>query len=108
MSGDLYGVPLWDEYPDDDDDESYDYDEWMADEGWWCVDCEVHTGSIGDYYMIHQHLWAKYGCGQGMLCISCLEHRMGRILTPADFTNAPVNRGSITYRSEIMVSRVGE
>jgi hypothetical protein len=29
---------------------------------------------------------------QGMLCIACLEKRLGRQLTPADFTDALVNR----------------
>lgn len=89
------------------DDESYDFGAWLADEGWWCVDCEVHTGVVGDYYMIHKHLWAEFGCGDGMLCIACLERRMGRILTPSDFTDAPVNGGALTYRSERMISRVG-
>ena len=89
------------------DDESYNYDDWLADEGWWCVDCEVHTGIIGDYYMVHKHLWAEFGSDDGMLCIACLENRMGRTLTPDDFSDAPVNYGSLTYRSERMISRIG-
>lgn len=89
------------------DDESYNFDDWLADEGWWCVDCEVHTGIIGDYYMVHKHLWAEFGSDDGMLCIACLENRMGRTLTPDDFSDAPVNYGSLTYRSERMISRIG-
>lgn len=32
--------------------------------------------------------------GRGFLCIACLEHRLGRQLTRADFTDAPVNDAS--------------
>lgn len=99
---------LWSEYPDDDDDdESYNFDDWLADEGWLCRDCGIHTGVTGEYYMVRDELWDEFGCGHGMLCIACLEQRMGRILIPQDFTNAPINNGSLTYRSDRMVSRIG-
>ena len=46
--------------------------------------------------MVHDHIWAEAGmrtdCGlSGMLCIGCLERRIGRTLTKADFTSAGVN-----------------
>ena len=72
-----------------------------------CADCGVdtapcsarpgcrHAGRWEDY-MIHGELWATTGIGPGMgdgrLCIGCLETRLGRQLTPADFTGAPINR----------------
>ena len=53
-----------------------------------CNDCSrsIH----GEWYMVHDDLWplAKDG---GFLCISCLEGRLGRRLTPVDFKDVPAN-----------------
>jgi len=58
-----------------------------------CVDCGLNTAC--EYYMVHNALWKAAGMNPhgGMLCIGCLEERLGRKLTSADFTEAPVNRG---------------
>jgi hypothetical protein len=44
--------------------------------------------------MVHDELWEcatdDFG-GDGMLCIGCLENRLGGLLTKDDFTAAPVN-----------------
>jgi len=58
-----------------------------------CVDCQVDTQDIGEYYVVGADVWAsvdmkKHG---GMLCISCLELRLGRELASSDFSDAPVN-----------------
>jgi len=46
-----------------------------------------------DYYMIHDELWKKFGCGdEGQMCLSCLEKSMGREVHSSDFTPYPVNR----------------
>lgn len=54
--------------------------------------------------MVHKSLWAEAGMEpDGMkpvsrnqfLCIGCLEVRLGRELTPQDFTDAPVNKACI-------------
>jgi hypothetical protein len=50
-----------------------------------------HKGRWEWGYMIHDSLWAAAGAGDGFLCIGCLERRLGRRLTPADFTAAPIN-----------------
>lgn len=55
-----------------------------------CVDCGVSTFN-GQYYMVFDRIWAEAGMEKGMLCILCLETRLGRLLTRADFTSAPVN-----------------
>lgn len=57
-----------------------------------CVDCGVSTFH-GQYYMVHDHLWQQAGMEYdgGMLCILCLESRLGRLLVREDFTSAPVN-----------------
>jgi hypothetical protein len=41
--------------------------------------------------MVHNELWGEAGMAGGFLCVGCLESRIGRMLTPADFTAAPIN-----------------
>jgi hypothetical protein len=55
-----------------------------------CAVCEVDISEIRESYMVHDEIWERYG-SPGQLCIGCLESRMGRQLTPDDFTGAPVN-----------------
>ena len=60
-----------------------------------CLDCRVDTSAIGEYYSVHPRLWAQATSPverRGMLCIGCLEARLGRRLTPADFTAALINK----------------
>jgi hypothetical protein len=47
-----------------------------------------------DYYMVHDSVWcveAKLPKDNCMLCLDCLEIRIGRELVWTDFTGAPVN-----------------
>lgn len=74
-----------------------------------CVLCGVNTscvGGIAEYYMVHDDIWRKYGCFNGMLCIGCLEDRMGRQLVAADFTDCPVNTDEDDIRSARLVDRL--
>jgi hypothetical protein len=66
-----------------------------------CFDCGIDTLASGD--SVHDHLWkvvwpnTKQATGRiekplsEILCIRCLELRLGRALTPGDFTTAPIN-----------------
>lgn len=61
-----------------------------------CVDCGVNTRRINEYYMVKNEIWRRAhqdgSSGfKGMLCIGCLESRLGRLLKAEDFTLAPVN-----------------
>jgi hypothetical protein len=67
-----------------------------------CVDCGVGTITLGEWYMVKDEVWERAWCGrrkswhgrvsgQEILCIGCLEHRIGRTLIASDFTDAPVN-----------------
>lgn len=59
--------------------------------------------TVREYYVVDHDLWERYvgwrelgvnevvGPGAVHLCIGCLEHRMGRRLTPADFLPCPAN-----------------
>lgn len=56
-----------------------------------CQDCPADTLG-GDYYMVHDVLWDEVHPNMaGMLCLPCLEQRMGRRLQLSDFTSAPIN-----------------
>ena len=64
--------------------------------------------------MVNDDLWEvatdDFG-GDGMLCIGCLENRLGGLLTKDDFTAAPVNDlwgqvGSTRLRNRLTSSAV--
>ena len=63
-------------------------DEWH----WCCGDCRVDVLEIDEYSMVYDHVWPLSTDG-GVLCIGCLEKRLGRRLVPDDFTDCPGNRG---------------
>jgi hypothetical protein len=75
-----------------------------------CADCGVGTITLGEWYMVKDELWERAWIGRRkswhhqlldgvvdvvpgteILCIGCLEHRLGRTLVACDFTDAPVN-----------------
>jgi len=61
-----------------------------------CHDCRWLTTALGEFYMVHDHLWGQ-ACQVSpraiprFLCIGCLEERLGRMLTPEDFTDCLLN-----------------
>ena len=61
-----------------------------------CVDCKQNVGPLGldEIYMVQDSLWAlaRMTPTGGMLCIGCLELRIGRRLVAGDFTDCPLNR----------------
>lgn len=60
-----------------------------------CFDCNVNTSESGDYYMVQEAVWRTARPeGTGMLCLDCLQKRLGRTLLRADFTECLVNRES--------------
>jgi hypothetical protein len=66
-----------------------------------CCDCGIGCDTLGEYYMVRDDLWERVWngkrkphheiSGQEVLCIGCLENRVGRQLCRDDFTDAPVN-----------------
>lgn len=57
-----------------------------------CEDCRTDTGKIGEFYFVHTTLWLTVMHSiDGMLCVGCLEGRLGRTLTARDFTDASIN-----------------
>lgn len=82
-------------------------------EGFKCVDCRFDTMRGLEYYMVSDELWASAGMGKrfgdGMLCIGCLENRIGRTLVPADFPNLyPLNAKVAPFpKSDRLMDRMG-
>jgi hypothetical protein len=69
-----------------------------------CADCGIGTIRLGEWYMVRDEVWEQAWCGRRkpwqvlpgheVLCIGCLERRLGRTLTAFDFTDAEVNDAS--------------
>jgi len=70
---------------------------------WLCADCGKDTFiESKDYYMVTTELWEKYGVGEKMLCIGCMEDRLGHKLTKEDITDCPVNTLMNEYTIKIL------
>lgn len=59
--------------------------------------------------MLHDHIWSLTGMRKfdGMLCISCVEKRLHRKLTPLDFMDISLNFKRITNQSSKLKNRLG-
>jgi hypothetical protein len=68
-----------------------------------CADCGIGTIRIGEWYMVQDSVWEQAWAGrrkawhgkipgQEILCIGCLEKRLGRTLTAFDFTDAEARK----------------
>jgi hypothetical protein len=77
-----------------------------------CLDCRNDTASLTngafEYYMVHNALWAKANPQiNGMLCVGCLENRIGRQLMSDDFTDMPINTTDVCgVKSKRLASRL--
>lgn len=83
-------------------------DAWLAATDGWehdCVDCG--NDSTDERYMVHDHVWTAAGmCSFGMLCIGCLETRLGRHLQASDFLDVPLNTATTRQRSDRLTCRL--
>lgn len=77
----------------------------LDDRAFACWDCNVNTMEIDEYYMVNDDLWEvateDFG-GHGMLCIGCLEARLGGQLVASDFPDYPINRGVFPYSTRLL------
>jgi len=56
-----------------------------------CMDCGVDTDAINEDYMVLDELWLEaVPTETGMLCVGCLEKRLGRKLRREDFPQLAV------------------
>lgn len=60
---------------------------------WLCMDCKQDTGRMGEHYMLVDATWQlAHNSNKGMLCVGCIEKRLGRKLRHQDFNDSHVNR----------------
>lgn len=77
----------------------------MREEPWLCADCGVDTSVLGEEYMVTPDLWNSSGMTRGYLCVGCLENRIGRPITPNDFTLWHINCSG--RKSHRLANRLG-
>lgn len=74
---------------------------------WLCLDCRVDTGKIHEHYFVQTPLWMKaVGSNRGMLCVGCLETRIGRTLKSFDFPDVHINNSKLYPMSDRLRSRI--
>jgi hypothetical protein len=80
-----------------------------------CADCGTPTvkrGRPSEWYMVQDSVWEAAGMPatpdlKSYLCIGCLEVRLGRRLTPADFTAAGANDPAQSWMTPRLLDRLG-
>ena len=72
-----------------------------------CLDCPVDTGKIHEHYFIQTDTWMSVvGSKIGMLCVACLENRLGRQLNRADFPDVTINNPKYEAKSQRLMERM--
>lgn len=72
-----------------------------------CMDCKCCTNCAYEYYMVTDTVWLEANPkNRGMLCISCLESRRGKLLTKDDFTDCPLNSINLITGSTRLKNRL--
>jgi hypothetical protein len=79
----------------------------MSRKKWMCLDCREDTGKMREHYFVKTDVWMKVvGSIYGMLCVGCLEKRLGRQLVADDFTDAHINNPRLYDMSDRLRSRL--
>lgn len=75
-----------------------------------CDDCGLLTAPDDgphEWYTVLDSIWEASGMGpEGILCIRCLEARLGRTLVKCDFMDAVLNRPGYGWQSELLLARL--
>lgn len=69
-----------------------------------CTDCGVFVHSrlgIGEYFMIAHELWDRFCSDAYMLCVGCVEDRIGRRLNRHDFIPATLAKVNSLFGSAV-------
>jgi hypothetical protein len=75
-----------------------------------CLDCHDDVLKAGEYYLLRDEVWVAANPQRlGMLCIGCVEKRLGRRLTPQDFQGEPLDHHLINgpALSKRLMTRIG-
>ncbi len=74
---------------------------------WLCLDCQVDTGKLHEHYFVKNEVWfLVVDSNKGMLCVGCLEARLGRPLLSSDFTDAYINNPKFAPMSARLLARI--
>jgi len=74
---------------------------------WLCLDCSSDTGKMHEHYFVQTDIWmAAVGSKIGMLCVGCLEKRLGRMLKGSDFPDVHINDPKLYPMSDRLRSRI--
>jgi hypothetical protein len=74
-----------------------------------CLDCRVDTVAIDEWYRVRNEVWAAANPSEhGMLCIGCLEARLGRRLSRRDFMKCYLNDDVTSPRSARLTNRLSD
>lgn len=81
----------------------------MSRRKWNCLDCRQDTGKMREHYFVKTEIWMKvHHSVYGMLCVGCLENRLGRQLRADDFTDAHINNPRLYDMSDRLRSRIND
>lgn len=87
--------------------DAYDEDDMASLDEFICIECNINTSDIQEYYMIQDYLWKQVNPQiNGMLCIGCVETKLGRTLISTDFPSYPVNQIGVFLKSERLINRL--
>lgn len=72
-----------------------------------CLDCREDVSKIKEYCMLVDSTWYLiHNSAKGMLCVGCIESRLGRRLIPDDFNESYLNRSRSFERSARLLDRM--
>jgi len=82
------------------EDEFYDDEDFEA---FVCLDCGVNTMFTEEYYMLTNEVWLEaVPDREGMLCLNCVELRLGRQLWPDDFNDSGINPLHARFNARVL------
>jgi hypothetical protein len=80
---------------------------WLEGKPYACNDCGIDTNAEQEYYMVKDKIWKESKVPKkAMLCILCLEKRLGRMLHKSDFSDAAINQLNFIPRSARLKTRL--
>lgn len=76
---------------------------------WPCMDCKKSCYKLNEYYMVQDTVWLEaISSHKGLLCVGCLESRLGRKLVGRDFILCPLNVVNMENGSKRLKDRIGQ
>jgi hypothetical protein len=68
------------------------------------VNCDDCGHDYDEYYMVRNDVWRAAGLHRGLLCVGCLERRIGRQLHQQDFKDVETNEPG-TFRQSLRLRK---